>query len=192
MALPRFLAALAWVVFTSGPLLADELDAIRQQHQAGNLAGALDQTERYLATHPQNTRARFLKGLLLTDQGKTDEAVGVFTALTEDYPELPEPYNNIATIYAAQGRYELALDALETAIRVFPGYATAHENLGDIHAKIAAVAYEKALSLDGKNATAQTKLTLMRTLLERQALDPVRAPSLKNGAPSAGKGGKAR
>jgi tetratricopeptide (TPR) repeat protein len=192
MALPRFLAAVACVVSMSGPLLADELDAIRQQHQAGDLAGALEQTERYLAKHPQNARARFLKGLLLTDQGKTDEAVAVFTALTEDYPELPEPYNNLAVIRAAQGRYELALDALETAIRVFPGYATAHENLGDVHAKIAAAAYEKALSLDAKNATANAKLTLMRTLLERQALDPVRAPSLKSGAPPTGTGGKAR
>jgi tetratricopeptide (TPR) repeat protein len=180
MALPRFLAAIvASVMLASSPVLADEIGDIRQRFQQGDLAGALEHTDHYLAKNPGHAEARFLKGLILADQGQPDAAIEVLTGLTVDYPELPEPYNNIAVIHAAQGRYESALNALEMAIRAHPGYATAHENLGDIHAKMAAAAYEKALALDSKNKTAQAKLTLMRSMLDKQALDPAASKSLE-------------
>ncbi len=34
----------------------------------------------------------------------------MFRGLIEDYPELPEPYNNLAVIYAQQGEYDSARD----------------------------------------------------------------------------------
>ena len=180
MALPRLLAAIAaCAMLASSPVHADEIGDIRQQYRQGDLAGALEHADRYLAQDPKNAQVRFLKSLILADQGKPDAAIEVLTALTEDYPELPEPYNNLAVLHAEQGRYQDALNALEMAIRASPGYATAYENLGDIHAKMAAAAYEKALALDSKNKTAQTKLTLMRTLLENQAFDPAAVQSLK-------------
>ncbi|MDT3707745.1 MAG: tetratricopeptide repeat protein [Thiobacillus sp.] len=186
MALPRFLSAIvAGAMLASSLVLADEIGDIRQQFQQGDLAGALDRADRYLVQNPGNAQVRFLKGLILDDQGKPDAAIEVFTALTEDYPELPEPYNNLAVIHAAQGRYGSALNALEMAIRARPGYATAHENLGDIHAKMASVAYEEALALDSRNTTAQTKLTLMRTLLEKQAFKPAASRSLQTTPESA-------
>lgn len=180
MALPRFFAAIAvCVLLASSPALADEVGEIRQLFQQGDLAGALGRAELYLASNPQDPQARFLKGLILADQGKPDAAIAVLTALTQDYPELPEPYNNLAVIYAAQGRYESALIALESALRAHPGYATAHENIGDIHAKMAAAAYETAQTLDSKNTTAKIKFAQMRALLEKQALDPAPAPFLE-------------
>ena len=78
-----------------------------------------------------------MKGLILTEQGKPADAIKIFTGLTEDYPELPEPYNNLAVLYASQGQYDKARTALEMSIRTHPSYATAHENLGDIYAKMA-------------------------------------------------------
>lgn len=186
MALLRFLSAIVVsAMLASSPVLADEIGDIRQQFQQGDLAGALDRVDRYLAQNPGNAQVRFLKGLILDDQGKPDAAIEVFTALTEDYPEVPEPYNNLAVIQAAQGRYGSALNALEMAIRAYPGYATAHENLGDIHAKMASAAYEEALALDSKNTTAQAKLTLMRTLLEKQAFKPAASRSLRTAPESA-------
>ena len=56
-----------------------------------------------------------------------------------DYPELPEPHNNLAVLYAQKGDYELARDELEAAIGAAPDYAIAYENLGDIYARLAAV-----------------------------------------------------
>jgi len=180
MALPRFLAAFAvCAVLAAGPALADEIGDIRKQFQGGDLAGALERADRYLAAHPENAQARFLKSLILADQGKSEPAIALLDGLTNDYPELPEPYNNLAVIYAAQGRYELALATLEKAIIAHPGYATAHENLGDIHAKLAAAAYEKAQSLDPKNTTAKMKVAQMRALLEKQVLNPAPAPFIE-------------
>jgi tetratricopeptide (TPR) repeat protein len=65
--------------------------------------------------------------LILTEQGNSKEAIEIFTKLTQDYPELPEPYNNLAVIYASQGQYDKARAALEQSIRTHPSYATAYE-----------------------------------------------------------------
>lgn len=176
MALSRFFAAVAVsVILVSAPALANEIQEINQQFRKGDLNGALDRANRYLAKNPQDAQARFLKGLILADQGKTDNAITVFTGLTEDYPELPEPYNNLAVLYASQSKYEAAKNALEMAIRTHPSYATAHENLGDIYAKMASIAYDKALALDNKNATAQTKLALIQDMIGGQPRKPAAA-----------------
>jgi len=61
---------------------------------------------------------------------------------------MPEPYNNLAVLYAAEGQERKAAEALEQAIRTNPSYTTAHENLGDLYARMASEAYAKALQLD--------------------------------------------
>ena len=169
MALPRILAAAALcLAVVAVPARASEVQEINQQFRKGDLTGALERADRYLAKNPKDAQARFLKGLILADQGKTNDAITVFTSLTEDYPELPEPYNNLAVLYASQGKYEAAKNALEQAIRTHPSYATAHENLGDIYAKMASIAYDKALALDSKNTAAQTKLALIKDIMGGQ------------------------
>lgn len=168
MALSRFFAVAVVCVIVATPVFASEIQDINQQFRKGDLTGALDRANRYLAKNPKDAQARFLKGLILADQGKTNDAIAVFTGLTEDYPELPEPFNNLAVLYASQSKYEAAKDALEMAIRTHPSYATAHENLGDIYAKMASIAYDKALALDTGNATAQTKLALIQDMIGGQ------------------------
>ncbi|WP_041432657.1 nuclear transport factor 2 family protein [Thiobacillus denitrificans] len=158
MALFRFFAVFAVCIVAFGtPALADDAQDINRRFRSGDLTGALEQAERHLAKNPKDAQVRFLKGLILGDQGKRDEAIRVFTSLTEDFPELPEPYNNLAVLYAAQEKYDAAKHALDMAIRVHPNYATAHENLGDLYAKLATLAYDKALALDTGNTAVQTK-----------------------------------
>lgn len=170
MALLRFLAAvIAGVMLIGLPVQADEIQDINLQFRKGELTAALDRANRYLANKPKDAQALFLKGLILGDLGKTNDAIDVFKGLTENYPELPEPYNNLAVLYASQGRYELARNALEMAIRTHPDYATAHENLGDIYAKMAAIEYGKVLALDNGNQAAQTRLKLIQNMLGGQA-----------------------
>jgi tetratricopeptide (TPR) repeat protein len=189
----RFLAAVvACAILINSPALANDVQEINQQFRQGNLTDALERADRYLANNPKDAQARFLKGLILADLGKTNDAIAVFTGLTEDYPELPEPYNNLAVLYASQDRYEAAKDALEMAIRAHPNYATAHENLGDIYAKMASIAYGKSLALDSKNASAQTKLALIQGMIGGQprkaaATEPAAAthtPVTANPAPA--------
>ena len=166
---------------------ADGLQEARRLVKQGQTAQAMEQVDRYLKIHPKDAQARFLKGLLLTEQHKTTEAIKEFTDLTRDYPELPEPYNNLAVLYAGQGEYQKAKFALEAAIRTHPSYATAQENLGDIYAKMASQAYDKALQLDRSNTTAQTKLALIRNIFTppdsvgvapQPAAEPARLPPM--------------
>lgn len=144
---------------------ADEVQDAAKLLKAGQHQQALERVNRLLAQKPKDPQARFLKGLIFTEQGNTREAIEIFTRLTQDYPELPEPYNNLAVIYASQGQYERARMALEQSIRTHPSYATAYENLGDVYAKLASQAYDKALQLDSSNAGAQNKLSLVRDLV---------------------------
>ena len=146
------------------PAHADELQDANRLLKAGQHQQALERVNKALAAKPRDPQARFLKGVIFTEQGNTKEAIEIFTRLTQDYPELPEPYNNLAVIYAAQGQYEKARAALEQSIRTHPSYATAYENLGDVYAKLASQAYDKALQLDKSNTGAQNKLSLVREI----------------------------
>jgi tetratricopeptide (TPR) repeat protein len=143
---------------------ADEIQDANKLFKQGQLTQALEKVNGYLADKPKDAQARFLKGLIVNEQGDAMGAIAIFTELTNDYPELPEPYNNLAVLYAGQGQYEKAKVALEMAIRTHPSYATAHENLGDIYAKMASQAYDRALQLDKNNTGTKTKLALIRDL----------------------------
>ena len=155
-------AAAIGLVFQASAVSAQEVQQLIRQ---GLYPQALEQIDRQLADKPRDAQIRFMRGVVLTEMGRTQEAVAVFNRLTEDYPELPEPYNNLAVIYAQQKQYDKARQALEKAIRTHPAYATAHENLGDIYARMASQAYDKALQLDSSNATAQTKLSMIKELI---------------------------
>lgn len=149
----------------AGSALAGELEDINQLADQGKNAQALERLNSYLLTQPKDAKALFLKGVLLAETEKRDEAIKVFTDLTEKYPNLPAPYNNLAVLYAYQGQYDKARTALESAIRTHPSYATAHENLGDIYARMASEAYGRALQLDTSNTRAKSKLALIKDLL---------------------------
>ncbi|MEO8717462.1 MAG: Wzy polymerase domain-containing protein, partial [Burkholderiales bacterium] len=158
-------AAAVAFAFALGAARADELAEASKLLRAGQHQQALERVNKLLAAKPADPQARFLKGLIYTDQGNAPAAIEIFQKLTADYPELPEPYNNLAVVYASQGQYDKARSALEQSIRTHPSYATAYENLGDVYAKLASQAYDKALRLDSSNAGAQNKLALVRELV---------------------------
>ncbi len=176
---------IAFCVFSTllcaSPVFADNMTEINGLIRGAQYPEALSKVDAGLVQAPRDKQLRFLKGVILTEQSKPTEAIAVFTKLTEDFPELPEPYNNLAVLFAAGGQYDKARAALEMAIRTNPTYATAHENLGDVYAKLASQAYDKALQLDSSNTTAKSKLTLIRTLV-----GPAAATDAKSAAISAG------
>ena len=154
---------------TTMPAHADELGAVQQLIRAGKLQDALTEVNALITSNPKDPQYRFVRGIILADQRKTQEAIEVFTQLTEQYPELPEPYNNLAVLYAQRGDYEKARAALDMAIRTNPNYATAYENLGDVYAKLASQSYQKALQLNGdKGDATRAKLALIRQLLSNR------------------------
>ena len=162
---------------SAGVAHADDYADVNRLVRAGQLAEALTKADQYLAGKPRDPQMRFIKGVIQTEAGKPADAISTFTKITEDYPELPEPYNNLAVLYAGQSQFDKARAALEMAIRTNPSYATAHENLGDVYAKLASQAYSKALQLDGGNAAVQPKLALIRTLFSAEQKGGVAAPA---------------
>ncbi len=148
---------------------ADDYDPVNRLLRDGQLQQAMVKAEAYLAQNPRDPQMRFLKALIQQDGGQRDAAIASYVALTQDYPELPEPYNNVAVLYAAHGDFEKARDALEMATRNSRSYATAHENLGDVYARLAEKSYRQALQLDASNTTLAPKLTLIRQLINTPA-----------------------
>ena len=124
---------------------ADALAEVERLRRAGDLSLALQGAERHLAGQPGDAGMRFLKGTLLAEAGRSAEAMAQWRALTEDHPDLAEPYNNIAALHVQRGEYAEALAALQTALRNRPDYGTALENLGLVHLLLARQSYTLAL-----------------------------------------------
>ena len=178
--LPQLLRLVALTALLgAGVAHAEDYSDIIQLLKTGKAAEALVKADQRLAATPRDPQLRFLRGVAQADSGKQGEAITTFTKLTEEYPELPEPYNNLAVLYANQNQLDKARTALEMAIRTNPSYATAQENLGDIYAKLASQAYNKALQLDANNANSvKPKLALIRELFSNE-------PGSKAGRPAA-------
>ena len=137
--------------------------------EAGQTDRALSAIEEALKTRPLDPQWRFLKGTALTQSGRPTEALAIFTALTEDLPNLPEPHNNLAVLQAAKGQMGLARVSLEAAIRADPQYAVAHENLGDVHMRLALESYRNAVSSGGDPSALAKKMKPLQLILDTTA-----------------------
>lgn len=171
-----------FAAFAVSTLVAAEvtpLDEAQKLLDGGRAQAALEKASSHVTANPTDPEGRFLQGLALAEMGRAEEAIKIFEALTLDYPDLPEPYNNLAVLRAQRGEYDKARGALEEAIRTHPSYGTAHENLGDIYTILATVAYNKALSLNGENNAVKVKLDMLRNLtsVSSSAGSPVSAPA---------------
>ena len=165
---PRLLAVLMCAALAL-PAWADEYAEVNQLLRQGKPADALVKADAYIAGKPRDPQMRFLRGVILTEQGNSAEATAAFTKLTQDFPELPEPYNNLAALYAQQSKFDQARDALETAIKLNPSYATAYENLGDVYARLAAQSYSRSQQLAPGITTPAPKLALIRQIFTAPA-----------------------
>jgi len=158
------------------PARGDDVAEVQRLVRAGQPAEAMAQVDRLLADKPRDAQLRFLKGVLLSEAKQNTEAITVFTLLSEDYPELAEPYNNLAVLLAAEGQYEKARHALDSAVRANPAYAIAYANLGDVHARLAAQAYARAAALDPADASLPSKITQLQALFAVRAAGPASSP----------------
>lgn len=106
-----------------------EIQALLQNGQAES---ALQQATQALARNPRDPQLQFLKANAELALGQTEAADASLTFLTQNYPELAEPWNNLAQMRAAQGRLEDAQQLLEKALLSNPQYTQAHANLAQI------------------------------------------------------------
>ena len=138
--------------------------AIERQFRSGERTQALKQLDQALAQRPRDAGLRFLQTVLLTESGRSVDASRLLERLTEDYPELPEPYNNLAVLQAAEGQLDRARSLLEAALRLDPSYRTAHQNLGDVLLRLGQRAYESAAAGAPTDPSLQAKLRQLREL----------------------------
>lgn len=162
-------ASMAYLPASS--LALDEKPAVRFS-EVSNLAAkgktqeALVAVESSLMTKPRDPQWRFLQGLLLAQSDRRSEAILVFTSLTEEFPNLPEPYNNLAALQAANGQTGQARVSLEAAVRADPNYAVAHENLADVHLRLSLEAYQRAVAAGGDSKALGQKIKQLQQLIE--------------------------
>jgi len=180
--LPRVAAAL-WTGGAAALLAlpvhaAREVDAVAQLLEQGHTEQAALQADQFLQLNPADAEMRFLRGVIATEQKQLPQAIQIFSALARDYPAMPEPHNNLAVLYAAQGQERKAVDALDQAIRAQPGYATAYENLGDLYARMASQSYAKALELDSGRQGIAPKQALIAQIAPAKAGSVAPAPAL--------------
>ncbi len=132
--------------------LADEYTEVQRLQRTGQSAEALARADKYIAANPRDPQMRFVKAGLLSATGRMADAEELLVQLTRDYPELPEPWNNLAVLYASRGQLDRADESLQAALRINPAYATALENLGDLRVRQALDAYQRARQVDGGSA----------------------------------------
>lgn len=133
------LAALA-----AGPVRADDLASAQRLWLAGQKTQAVDQIEQALKRTPDDLQLRFALGVMRMELGDRAQAIRIFTGLTQDFPDLADPYNNLAVLHAAAGELDEAKAALEQALRLQPEHAQAQENMGDVLMRLALRAYQHA------------------------------------------------
>ena len=168
-ALPALAVALAC---TAGTARADEPAEIRALVAHGELLPALQRAQRAMQARPGDVQIRFLYGVVLMDLQRDDEALALFTQLSEEYPELPDPLNNVAVLQVRAGHLDLARLSLEAALRNEPGHRAALANLGQVHLMMAVQAWEQAADKGPLDPQLQRRLEAARTLLACTPLSP--------------------
>lgn len=150
----------------AGPVLAAGLaDQVNALLATGRHAEALQRTEQALLVSPRDAQTRFVHGVVLMETGRDAEALEIFTRLTQEYPELPEPLNNIGLLQARSGRLDAARVSLEQALRNDPGHRAARANLAEIHLMLAVAAWEQLALNAPLDARQARRLQAVRALL---------------------------
>lgn len=157
------LLGLVWLCI---PARADVYMDVERLIRNGQLDRAAQISEGHLQKSPQDPQMRLLASRLLDARGKTDEAMAQLESLTLEFPELPEPHNNLAVLYARTGRTQQALESLNKALLARPDYALALENLGDLHLSLALQAYQRAVRASETAASAKRKADTITPLLK--------------------------
>jgi Flp pilus assembly protein TadD len=158
-------------------LAATAVEQIQRLIREGSFEAALAEAARAGDQHPRRVEISFLTGVAQSRLGREDEAIATFEALTRDYPELAEPYNNLAVLYAARDELDKARATLEQAIRVQPSYALAHENLGDVLLRLARREYDLAARSATTTDSATRKLGLVDELIQRTSPETGASPA---------------
>ena len=152
-------------LFTGQPAVADVVSDVHSLVAKGDLAAALRAADAAVQADTRDAQPRFLRAVVLMDLQRSADALAAFTLLSQEYPELPEPFNNIALLQVRAGQLELARQALETALRNDPGHREARSNLGEVHLMLAVQAWQQVAGSGPVDPRLQRRLDAARALV---------------------------
>lgn len=171
--LANLLEALAPNADTSIPLTPSEItDRIAAMLDQGKNQDALNIIEKREAQRKASGAAGtdvqllFLKGRALAALNRHDEAIATYRSMTVLFPELPEPWNNLASEYTKQGKLDMARDALQMALTADPNYATARANMGEVQLMLAQRSFHEAATLG--SSSAHDKASEIKKVIEQK------------------------
>jgi tetratricopeptide (TPR) repeat protein len=168
--LAKLLEALTPSADTSLPLTASEITSrISRMLDQGQNQQALEIIEKREAqyeaqgTAGTDVQLLFLRARALAALGRHQDAIGVYRHMTTLYPELPEPWNNLASEYVKQEKLDLAQDALTMALSNNPNYGTAQANMGRVQLMLAQRSFQEAarLGVPGSKTKAQAAAAIL-------------------------------
>lgn len=142
----------------SGEQINQAIETLLNQNRAQDALDQISDREAELANNPNpgaDVQLLFLKGRALAQIGRLADAQALYQRMTVRYPELAQPWNNLAIILIAKGELDQAQFALETALMNDPKYADALANLADTRLLLALRDYQKAGALGARNARAR-------------------------------------
>ena len=154
----HYLIILCCLLVSPAAFAADSMQQLIVQKQ---YAKAIQSGEQTLRQTPQDANTRFLAAYAYQMTGKTDQAIKMYEDLIRDEPQLPEPRNNLAMIFLAQGDYDRASQLLVSAINTRINYAIAYNNLSQVYKGIASEAYRRAISESSEPAKYTHDIELM-------------------------------
>ncbi|MDH5394836.1 MAG: tetratricopeptide repeat protein [Gammaproteobacteria bacterium] len=106
-----------------------------------------------VTSNNEDITEKFALAQALADKGEIAQAISAYQSLIRQNPQLPEAYNNLASLYLQQKNTEQAKQVLEQGLHAHKGYGRLYESLSAINVAMAREAYSKALQIDLKPAT---------------------------------------
>ncbi len=171
-----------------GPGQEQETDlhnAAVAHYKEGEFAAALALVDRAIARNPSLGLSHYLRGVVLKDWGREDEAIGSFDRAIALGTNLDKAHYHRGTARFLLGRKDAALRDLERAVAAAPGFPFATYNLGVVAAATQAWgrakwAFTRCLELDPANR--DDYLALLVEIGRGEALEEVYAQGhrLKN------------
>lgn len=133
---------LSFLIIEPDPIVRNGIPSeIEKLVKTQKYAEAIERIDAILAKTPRNVQLRFVKARIQIEMRQYAPAQKTLTEITQQFPELAEPYNNLAALAANQGQWIEARDYLELALKLKPTYAIASANLGEVYTRLAARAY---------------------------------------------------
>jgi len=151
---------------------SDPHDQVKKLLRQEKYERAVVLVDKFMAVNPRDPQMRFWKAWITDRTGDKQVALNMYLSLTQDYPEIAEPFNNLAVLYAAKGQFSVAKEALDAALRANPNFADAHENMGDVLIQLANYSYQRSLQINPTQRGVSRKLNTLKPSLEINQLKP--------------------